>query len=655
MLVITTFSLPNAAAGGFFCLLVPRDTPSTTLKGGLNSLAAFFVSMAFVLLGAILLVDYPLTHFLWVIGSFFIAFFGISAISNYGSATAFAIAIVLSIPVWDQPGAQSLLVIANLWTAGSVAVAILATILVEYAFALFNPRDPLTVGLTERVDAVCVALHQAAQGEVDQAAKAKLSQFAVVGTSRLRRLALNANASRHEIARLSTTVSLVGRLVDVLAAYRHWDELKGEGPRVQALADEIRTIEKKLQAPPKDEVVPQSAEETGGPLILLALEQTAALLRVSLSPDAGQGFTLDAATPQDPPILKPDSFSNPEHLQFALRGCFASVLCYFLFNAVFWPGLSTSLFTCVVTALTSIGTSRQKQLLRISGAICGGLIFGMGSQVFILPVLDTFTGFAVLFVTVTVIAAWFITASPRLSYFGTQLALAFYLIQLRGAFPQTNLALARDNVMGILLGLVVMWLVFETLGSKPAVVVMREIFAENLKLLAQLARPWTGGRAADLKMIRTIRDRISQNFTSVNAQADAVLFETGRSRARNLATRERLLGWQPELRSLFLMEVASLQQRLQVAPTDIPRAVLDASQGFDDEVARLFQAMSRAFSTGERRYQPAGMQTAYDRLADAMHQSYGDQPTIRSRAVLSIAGQIVEVATRLFDEMKKAR
>src|SRR3984885_13073229 len=98
MLLIVTFRLPGAAVGGFFSLLISREAPITTLRGGLATVASFLCGTAFLLTGAILLVDYPLTHFLWVIFSFFIAFYGLSALSNYGAGTAFAIVIVLSVP-----------------------------------------------------------------------------------------------------------------------------------------------------------------------------------------------------------------------------------------------------------------------------------------------------------------------------------------------------------------------------------------------------------------------------------------------------------------------------------------------------------------------------------------------------------------------------
>jgi multidrug resistance protein MdtO len=148
--------------------------------------------------------------------------------------------------------------------------------------------------------------------------------------------------------------------------------------------------------------------------------------------------------------------------------------------------------------------------------------------------------------------------------------------------------------MGILLGLVMMWLVFETLGTKPAVQVMREVFAENLHLMAQLAKPWPQGKPADLEKIRTLRDKISQNFLAAGSQADAVLFEIGHSRNQSLAVRARLRAWQPQIRSLFLLEIALLEFRVQVSPQDLPAPILPAAARFDREVGALLEGVARA-------------------------------------------------------------
>ena len=98
-----------------------------------------------------------------------------------------------------------------------------------------------------------------------------------------------------------------------------------------------------------------------------------------------------------PTLLSRDAFVNPEHLRFALKGCLAASACYVIYNALAWPGISTAVTTCLLTALSTIGASRQKQILRIAGAIVGGFVIGMGSQIFILPYVDSIAGFLVLF------------------------------------------------------------------------------------------------------------------------------------------------------------------------------------------------------------------------------------------------------------------
>jgi len=80
-----------------------------------------------------------------------------------------------------------------------------------------------------------------------------------------------------------------------------------------------------------------------------------------------------------------DAFSNIDQFKFAVRGTLATMLAYVIYQAVEWPGLSTAVVTCILTALSTFGSSTQKQFLRLGGAIIGGFIFGMGAQIFVLP------------------------------------------------------------------------------------------------------------------------------------------------------------------------------------------------------------------------------------------------------------------------------
>jgi uncharacterized membrane protein YccC len=120
--------------------------------------------------------------------------------------------------------------------------------------------------------------------------------------------------------------------------------------------------------------------------------------------------------------------------------------------------------------------------------LVGGFVIGMGAQVFILPYIDSIAGFTVLFAAAISIGAWFATSSPRLSYFGVQVSVAFCLINLQEFRFQTSLAVARDRVIGVLLGLFIMWLFFDHLWSTPAGVEMERTLVSALRLLAKLAR-----------------------------------------------------------------------------------------------------------------------------------------------------------------------
>ncbi len=655
MLVIVTFRLPGAAVGGFYSLLLPRESPSATAKSAVALLLAFGSSMAFVVTGTMLFVNYPLTHFLWVIGSFFVGFTALSVLSNYAAASAFTILIVLAVPAWDAPLPTVAIVISNLWVAGSVAVAIGATLLVEAIFALFETTTQLDKGLVDRLSAVVRYLQQSGEAGADVKAREKLQQLAVVGVSRLRRLALSTTRGSAEVARQSTVVSLVGRIVDLVATMEQVERFSPqEKPRLSALARQLHQTRRRLEGVDSTPAEPLAQPVATERPILVELEKTATLLQFSLFPPQGATIAPDLAQPAAPSFFVADAWSNPDHLRFALRGCLALMVCYITLNAVAWPGLGPSLFTVVVTALSSVGSSRQKQLLRVSGAFVGGVVLGMGSQVLILPMLDSLAGFLVMFVAVTCVAAWFITASPRLSYFGTQMALAFFLVHLRGPSPQTNLAIARDNIMGIFLGLIVMWLVFDQLGSKPAAVVMRELFATNLKLMAELATPWPGNQRTDLGKVRALRDKVSQNFSAVNAQADAVLFELGRSRAASLKVRNLLLGWQPRLRSIFLVQVALLQYRGPLSPSELPEEIVRAQGVFDAHMRAILKGMASVFSDRVKPPKPAPLGDALGSLRDAVYRAYQGKPTPRAAAVLALSGHLEQTVSALNEEMHRA-
>ncbi len=217
----------------------------------------------------------------------------------------------------------------------------------------------------------------------------------------------------------------------------------------------------------------------------------------------------------------------------------------------------------------------------------------MGSQVFILPYLDSIAGFTVLFMLVTVVAAWIMSSGPRLSYFGSQVAVSFYLINLQEFAVQTSLSVARDRVVGVLLGLLVMWFAFDQLWGTSAAVEMKRTMISNLRLLAQFVRePLPEEQRTAIERSYSLRETINANFDNVRAAADGVLLEFGPNRQQDLALRGQIREWQPRVRALFMTEIALLKYRLNLPGFELPESVRRSQQEFDNQLAKMLDGMA---------------------------------------------------------------
>jgi multidrug resistance protein MdtO len=346
------------------------------------------------------------------------------------------------------------------------------------------------------------------------------------------------------------------------------------------------------------------------------------------------------------------ALSSPEHVKFGLRGCFAASLCYIAYNSLFWPEISTAVTTCLLTALSTVGSSRQKQVLRFAGALVGGLGIGMGAQIFVLPYIDSIGAFTVLFVAVATTAAWIATSSPRLSYFGIQVAVAFCLINLEEFKIQTSLAVARDRVVGILLGLFAMWLFFDQLWSTPAGVEMKRAFISNLRLLAQLARePVSKDVRIAIERCYALREAINAQFDKVRSLTDGVLFEFGPSRQKDLALRDSFRRWQPQLQTIFVMRTASWKYRLQLPGFELPEAERLFQQEFDDRSARMLEEIADRIEGQQQVNESVRTQERMLQMSFAAEQQH--LPTPHTRSFLTLLRGIDSLTTSLWEEIAK--
>jgi multidrug resistance protein MdtO len=597
MIIGMTFRLSYAFLGAINVLLISRESPRATLQSSWIIILSTVIATAYILISVRFVIDVQYLHFLWVIGSLFAAFYAIAASSNYITAVIFANLISVGVPFWDRHVPAETNVEDTLRLVLSALVGIVVTAVVELVVARRRPGDDIVLPLAERLEVVAGLLLSLAEGRsVDHASK-KIGGLAMRGTSILRRILRRSGYSAQYTAHMSGVVDIIGRLVETVATLMQltFEPTPHGRQRLRVLSETVASIGvdlKNRRIPTAFHFAPDEEGSSGVPF-LHEMETV-----VSLIPQAFTGSrTIDEYLPLSDDVPRPKTVSpalfNPEHVKFAFKGTLAASACYVIYNAVDWPTITTSITTCLLTAISTIGASRQKQFLRFAGAIVGGFVISMGSQIFILPHLDSIGGFTVLFMLVTAAASWVMTSSPRLSYFGLQVALAFYLVNLQEFKIQTSLAVARDRVAGVLLGLLMMWLIFDQLWSAPAGLEMRRSFVRTFRLLAQLARePIDTNLRAATERIYALRETIDTLFDKVRSLADGVLFEFGPSRQQDLAMRNQIRRWQPQLRTLFVMRIASLKYRFQVPGFKLAEEVRAAHRAYDERSSQMLEEMA---------------------------------------------------------------
>ena len=175
----------------------------------------------------------------------------------------------------------------TLWLAGVVTLGVVVTIVVEYVFRRVHPATDLTEGIEVRLQTVENVLRSAARsGRSSSEWEKRLSLYATVGASRLRRLILRSDYSPHFKAQMGTAIALLGRLIDIAASFQlalaeraqpidHGRPIE----RCLRLADQIAVLRRNLmlrQLPVKIEG--PSQEEPSNLPFLPAMETTVALI-----------------------------------------------------------------------------------------------------------------------------------------------------------------------------------------------------------------------------------------------------------------------------------------------------------------------------------------------------------------------------------------
>ncbi|WP_345817417.1 FUSC family protein (plasmid) [Paraburkholderia sp. PREW-6R] len=310
-------------------------------------------------------------------------------------------------------------------------------------------------------------------------------------TSRPHELAALKQASQSTVAILST--------VDIIAREPGVPPTVLLREHIAQTLDEMAAILRKGRYPVDISFESSEGKSALSPLAAAALAE----LRVALA-----GFAEPPPTPlpAHPPaksatgFFAPDAFTNPAHTRYALKTTAAAMFCYVVYSLLDWPGIHTCLITCYIVSLGTTAETVEKLTLRIIGCLIGAAA-GIAAIVFLMPSVTSIGALMAIVFVATLLSGWIAAGSPRISYIGFQIAFAFFLCVIQGASPAFDMTTARDRVIGILFGNLVVALTFTQIWPVSVSQRVDPAIAALLRRLAALAgmqqhpERWT--RAAD--------------------------------------------------------------------------------------------------------------------------------------------------------------
>jgi multidrug resistance protein MdtO len=534
---ILTHRIPHADLVLIVMFLITQEDTAATLIGSLLAVVCVTVGLGLALLAWKISLDIE-----WLRLCFFIAIlFGglflkrVLTMGAIGSAIGIPAALVMILPDIYPPDPE-LLTEFVLWIWWCLTLGLLVNAGVQL---LLSPGDPLMLlrrELDKRLQVVEQVLRRLAANVAMEPRAASLNSLAIAGMSRplalLKTAALIHSWARTRHEELATIITLVDRLVLSAMALEDLAPLSDEEIRHERLlkvadkCDRTRRAFAELRLPSPSEWIALAAEPTSGTLPLLTdMERTLDEIVLAIPRRADDRI---AAPAEKQSLFVPDAFTNPEYVQFAIKGTLSAFICYFLFIGFDYPGIYTSVITCFVVSVSTVGASNQKGTLRFGGAAVGGLM-GLIALVYLFPNVETIGGFWLVFGTGTAIAAWVNFGTPRISYGGYQTGLAFWKATLQDFGPALSATVARDRVIGIFFGLIVFSIVEHLLWHARAQDVLRRRFAEIMHMLAELARPRTSSATAAVTTdnVDSWRRRISQKIHDVQVSIESSKFEAG--------------------------------------------------------------------------------------------------------------------------------
>jgi multidrug resistance protein MdtO len=255
--------------------------------------------------------------------------------------------------------------------------------------------------------------------------------------------------------------------------------------------------------------------------------------------------------------------------------------------------------------------------------------------------MDSITSLVVLVAAVCFVSAWCATGR-RFSYVGLQIALAFYLVAFKGFGPPTELAPARDRFVGIVVGLIVMWIVFDEIWPVRTLTVMRRKLASIVRNTAMLLTIGDSGqkRDEDLRRADALRDQVGKTVAELRTLNDAAEYEFGSNRGDQIDAARVILRAAFSAAAMFWNELAFVHSIGADQDFSRENRLIEMRRLLGSELNRIAKTL-----TQEDTYEPA-IAASFCDAAILEHSRYGDYVRDTGNRFHELASVISNLNTR---------
>jgi multidrug resistance protein MdtO len=568
LVLMLVWQMPFASIGLYFIFLIGRDSPSVSFRSGVFSFVIVAAAVAVELAVVILSDNDPMARLLSVAVITFIGGMLVVATNMPSLGSTWGLIYCTVIALWEIHYPADALVKQSLWLLGTFSVALGCAVAVEYIFGDRHPAEKLEEQRRLRYQALEAMFTLYAQSGVDPVkrfeAASRVSRLAIAGQTGMMELyntIVDRNLDTGTLPIGSRVrITMLARLLDVSAAFGMQSQTDSDPEtrrRCAHIAEQCRELIPNFI--PKSEKRLELRPGTTFSLLDRVEGTIHALLTMPTDLGTTKNKELAALPSKEVPFLIPGAIRDWSTIAFGLKISFCATLCYIFYHAVDWPGISTCVITVMVSGLSSSGAIKQKFIFRLLGAAIGGLILGLGATTFLFPYMDSITSLVVLVAFVAFISAW-TAGGPKFNYIGLQIAFSFYIVAFEGFSAPTELAPARDRLIGILVALVVMWFVFDQIWPVRTVTVMRRVFASVLKNGASLFQLTEITEQYDevMRNADILRDQVGKNVANIRTMSETAEYEFGLDREQYIHSSEMILRAALTAAALFWNQFAVL-------------------------------------------------------------------------------------------------